>query len=69
MKIPNNEELLQINFSHLSHINFKNFLNLYKKCTVKTYSFLVNDTTLASNNTSRFRFNLFRKNKKTNYDN
>ena len=44
-------------------------MNLYKKCTAKTYSYLVNDTTLASNNTLRLRFNIFRKNKKTNYDN
>ena len=44
-------------------------MNLYKKCTAKTYSYLVNDTTLASNNTLRLRFNTFRKNKKTNYDN
>ena len=61
--------LLQNNFSHSSHINFKDFMNLYKKCTAKTYSYLVNDTTLTSNNTLRLRFNIFRKNKKTNYDN
>ena len=33
-------------------------MNLYKKCTAKTYYFLVIDTTLASDNSSRFRKNL-----------
>ena len=37
-------------------------MNLYKKCTAKPYSFLVNNTTLMLDNTSRFRCNLFRKN-------
>ena len=36
----------------------KEFINLYKKCTAKSYSFLVNDTTLASDNPLRFRKNL-----------
>ena len=30
-------------------------MNLYKKCTTKTYSFLVIDTTLPLDNSSRFR--------------
>ena len=29
--------------------------NLYKKCTARPYSFLVNDTTLASDNSLHFR--------------
>ena len=33
-------------------------MNLHKKCTEKPYSFLVIDTTLASDNSSRFRKNL-----------
>ena len=44
-------------------------MNLYKKCTAKPYSFLVIDTTLASNNLSRFRKNLTEKNLKTNQGN
>ena len=32
---------------------------MYKKYTVKPYSFSVNDTTLASDNPLRFRKNLF----------
>ena len=48
MKIPNKREFQQIPFNHLSDIDFKVFINLYKKCFSKLYSFLVNDTTLAS---------------------
>ena len=33
-------------------------MNLYKECTTNPYSFLVIDTTLASDNSSRFRKNL-----------
>ena len=46
MKIPNKRELQQNAISHSSDIDFKNFVNIYKKCTNKPYSFLVNDTTL-----------------------
>ena len=58
MKIPNKKELQQIGFNHLSDIDFQNFINLYKKCNLKPHSFLVIDTTLASNNSSRSRKNL-----------
>ena len=58
MKIPNKRELQQIGFNHSKHIEFQDFMNLYKKCTAKSYSFLVIDTTLASDNSSRFRKNL-----------
>ena len=55
MKIPNKSELQQIAISHSSDIDFKEFIKIYKKCTDKPYSFLVNDTTLASDNPLRFR--------------
>ena len=55
MKIPNKRELQQIAINHSSDINTKDFINIYKKCTDKPYSFLVNDTTLASDNPLRFR--------------
>ena len=58
MKIPNKRELQQIVINHLSNINTKCFINIYKKCTDKPYSFLVIDTTLPSNNPLRFRKNL-----------
>ena len=38
-----------------SDIDFQDFMNLYKKCTQNPYSFLVIDTTLASDNPLRFR--------------
>ena len=58
MKIPNKRELQQIVLNHSSNIDFKDFLKIYKKCTVEPYSFLVNDTTLPSDNPLRFRRNL-----------
>ena len=50
MKIPNKRELQEIALNHLSEINFKDFIKIYKKCTAEPYSFLVNDTMLASDN-------------------
>ena len=58
-KIPNKRELQQIAINHSSDINTKDFANINKKCTFEPYSFLVNDTTLPSNNPLRFRKNLF----------
>ena len=58
MKIPNKRELQQIATNHSSDIDFKDFMKIYKKCTAGPYSFLVNDTTLPSNNPLRFRKNL-----------
>ena len=58
MKIPNKTELQKIAISHSSDIGFKDFINICKKGTDEPYSFLVNDTTLASDNPLRFRKNL-----------
>ena len=58
MKIPNKRELQQIAINHSSDIDFTDFVKIYKKCTSEPYSFLVNDTTLSSNNPLRFRKNL-----------
>ena len=55
MKIPNKRELQQIVLNHLSDIDFKDFIKIYKKFTVEPYSFLVNDITLPSDNPLRFR--------------
>ena len=57
-KIPNKRKLQQIAFSNSSDIDFQDFMNLYKKCTTEPYSFLIIDTTLASNNSLRFRKSL-----------
>ena len=39
MKILDKRELQQIVFNHLSDIDFQDFMNLYKKCSEKQYSF------------------------------
>ena len=58
MKIPNKRELQQIASNHSSDIDFKDFMKLYTEYTKEPYSFLVNDTTLSSDNPLRFRQNL-----------
>ena len=58
MKIPNKRELQQIALNHSSDIDFKDFIKIYKKYTKELYSFLVNDTTLPSDDPLRFRKNL-----------
>ena len=54
MKVPNKREIQQIASIHLSEIDFKDFMKLYKDYTKEPYSLLVNDTTLPSDN--RFGF-------------
>ena len=58
MKIPNQGGLQQIASNHSSDIDFKDFMKLYKDYTKEPFSFLVNDTTLSSDNPLRFRKNL-----------
>ena len=58
MNIPNKRELHQIAVNHSSDIDFKDFMKIYRKYTSEPYSFLVNDTTLPSDNPLRFRMNL-----------
>ena len=60
MKIPNKRELQQIALNHSSDIDFKDFIKIYKKCTAEPYSFLVNDSTLPSDDPLRFRKNLLK---------
>ena len=60
MKIPSKGELQQIVLNHSSDIDFKYFMRIYKKYTKEPYSFLVNDTTLPSDDRFRFRKNLLR---------
>ena len=55
MKIPNKRELQEIALNYSSGINSKDFIKIYKKYTGKLYSFLVNHSTLASDNPLRFR--------------
>ena len=61
MKIPNKREFQETAFISSSDIDFKDFINLYKKCTAKTYCFLVIYATLASDNNLCFKINLLEK--------
>ena len=58
MKIAMKRELQQIASNRLLDIDFTDFMKLYKEYTKEPYSFLVNDTTLSSDNPLRFRKNL-----------
>ena len=60
-KIPNKSELQQIASNHSSNTDFKDFMKLDKDYTKEPYSFLVNDTTLPSDNPLRFSKNLLQK--------
>ena len=61
LKIPNKRELQQIALNHSSDdIDFKDFMKIYKKCTIESYSFLVNDAALPSDDPLRFRKNLLK---------
>ena len=60
MKIPNKRELQKVALNHSSDIDFKDFIKIYKKCTVEPYSILVNDATFASGNSLGFRKNLLK---------
>ena len=57
-KIPNKRELQQIAITHSSDINSKDLIHIYKRCNSRAHSFLVIDTTLASDNPLGFRKNL-----------
>ena len=54
INIPNKQELQQTGFNHSKDIDFKEFMNVYKNYTAKSYYFLVIDATLVSDNRSRF---------------
>ena len=58
----------QIAINHSSVMDLKDFMKIYKKCTAKPYSFLVNNITSPSDNPLRFRQNILEKRKyKINY--
>ena len=58
MKIPNKREVQQIASHQSSDADFKYFMKSFRNYTTEPYSFLVNDTTLPSNDSLRFRKNL-----------
>ena len=51
LKVP----IIMNSNNHSSDIHYEDFMNLYKKCVVKPYSFSVIDTTLASDHSLLFR--------------
>ena len=55
MKIPNKSELQQIASNQLFDMELEDFIKLYKDFTKKEFPFLVNDTTLPSDNTLELR--------------
>ena len=60
IKIQNKRELQQFAYNYSSDIDFRNFMNLYKKY-LKPHSFLVIDATFLSHNHSGFRDNPLRR--------
>ena len=58
MKIPNKRELHQIVLNHSTDIEFKDFMNFRKDNTTELFTFLVNNTTLPSDNPLRSKKNL-----------
>ena len=61
MKISNEQEFYHISFSYSSGNVLKDFMNVYKKCTAKTYSFLIIDATVLSDNPLHFRKNVLQR--------
>ena len=57
MKIPKKRDLQKIALNHSSDIDFKDFM---KTCPAEPYYFLVNDTTLPSDDHLRFRKSLLK---------
>ena len=60
-KIPNKKELQQVAINSSSDIDFRDFMNLYKKYTGRPYSLLVIDATLELDNPLRFIKNLLKR--------
>ena len=60
MKIPNKRELQQIALNHSSDTDFKDLMKIYNRCTARPYSFIVNDTTVPSDDPLRLRKNLLK---------
>ena len=57
MKIHNKWELQNIAINHSADIDYKDFFEIYRKCTKERHSFFTIDTTLSADNPMRFRKN------------
>ena len=55
MKIKNKRELQNIAVNHSADIDYKYFIEIYRKCTREQYSFLTIDATLPATNSLCFR--------------
>ena len=58
-EVPKKPEIHQIAIDHFSDFDYKDFMELYRKCISKKYSLLVIDTTLTSDNQICLWKNLF----------
>ena len=59
IKINNNRELQNIAINHSADIDYKDLMEIYRKCTKNAFNFLTIDTMLLANDPLRFRKNLF----------
>ena len=58
MKIHNKRQLRNIASNYSADIDYKEFMNIYRKCTSELYSSLTIDSTLLANNSVTLRKNL-----------
>ena len=58
MKIHNKRQLRNIASNYSADIDYKEFMNIYRKCTSELYSSLTIDSTLLTNNSVTFTKNL-----------
>ena len=54
IKVNNNKELQNVAINHSADIDYKDFTEIYRKCTKEPYSFLTIDTTLPASDPLRF---------------
>ena len=59
MKINNRIELQNIAISHSVHIDYKDFMSIYREYTKEPFNFLTIVTTLPASDPLKFRKNLF----------
>ena len=55
MSAANRQDVQQIATNRSSDIDYKDFMKLYKKCAASPYFFIVDDTTLLTDNPFYFR--------------
>ena len=58
MKINNKNELQNIAINHSAYIDYKDFMKIYRECTIEPCSFLTIVTTLPASDSLRFWENL-----------